>query len=126
MVGPAGKAVAIVSGSFAQSGFTATAEDGIQLDGPDRRIAYNLEGISQDDPTVAGKTYTLTFWAGNVSGGAFGTTSSVGLKINGSPAGNYTNSTPATTMKLAKVHLQFYRYRQRNSYRVRHPRPSQR
>jgi uncharacterized protein (TIGR03437 family) len=107
VMGPAGEAVAIVSGSFTQSGYTVPAQDGSQWMDLTGSSSNNIEGISQTAPTVSGKTYTLTFWVGNVSGSTFGTISSVGLKINGSLAGNYTNSTPGVRMNWQKFTYSF-------------------
>jgi hypothetical protein len=106
VVGPAGTGVAIVSGTFTDSGIKFPAEDGSQWLDLTGVSSNNLEGVSQTAPTVAGTTYTLTFWVGNITG-LGGIYSSVGLKINGTPAGNYTNFTPGTAMNWQKFSYSF-------------------
>jgi uncharacterized protein (TIGR03437 family) len=97
VVGPTGTEVAIGSGTLTVSGFNFPAEDGHQWLDLTGANSNNLEGVSQTVPTTPGTTYTLTFWVGNISG-LGGKYSSAGLKINGTPAGNYTNSTPGSTL----------------------------
>lgn len=91
----------IVSGSFAQNGISFVAEDGTQwvdLTGDGSNVS---EGLQQSVATVAGHTYQLSFWVGNVynPGGIFGTTSTVDLKINGASDGTFTNSCTSCTTK---------------------------
>ncbi|MGA2591153.1 MAG: DUF642 domain-containing protein [Bryobacteraceae bacterium] len=107
VVGLSGQEVEVFSGTFTLSGINFPAEDGNQWLDLTGAHSNNLEGVSQTVFTVPGTTYTLTFWVGNVTGPTLGTTSSVGLKINGSPAGNYTNSTAATTMNWQKFTYAF-------------------
>jgi hypothetical protein len=93
-----GPAVSIVSGSFGGGGFSFPAQDGIQwldLTGPTSGPA---EGVEQTVTTTFGQTYDLSFYVGNVSGGVFGTTSTVGVLINGSLVATKKNSTPGTTL----------------------------
>jgi hypothetical protein len=98
VIGPAGKGVSIISGAFSVSGIKTPAQDGAQWLDLTGDNSNDIEGVSQTVATVAGATYTLTFWIGNVSaGGNFGINSSVCLKINGTPVQNFTNSTPSPT-----------------------------
>jgi uncharacterized protein (TIGR03437 family) len=108
VIGTASQTVAIVSGSYAPAGYSLPAEDGSQwldLTGSGNQAA--TRGITQTVSTVQGKTYTLTFWVGNVSGPNIGTTSTAGLKINGVPAGDYPNVTPGTTMNWQQFTYSF-------------------
>ena len=93
-----GPAVSIVSGSFGGGGFLFPAQDGIQwldLTGP---TSGPIQGVEQTVTTTPGQTYNLSFYVGNVAGGAFGTTSTVGVLIDGSLIATKTNSTPGTTL----------------------------
>ena len=101
-MGPGGTEVEVFSASFVLSGYTFPAQDGKQWLDLTGGNSNNIEGVSQTVPTVQGKTYTLTFWVGNVSGGALGINSSVGLKINGIPASNFTNSNLGTVLVWQK------------------------
>jgi uncharacterized protein (TIGR03437 family) len=98
VVGPSGLEVAIVNGAFTLPGYTFPAQEGSQFIDLTGVNSNNFEGVSQTVTTVPGATYTLTFWIGNVSGGVFGVYSSAALKINGAFVGNFTNSTPGTTL----------------------------
>jgi uncharacterized protein (TIGR03437 family) len=102
VTGTAGNTVAVVSGGYDQGGYLAPAEDGAQwlnvAGSSGGGSSDGVQGIMQTVPTVAGASYSLSFWVGNVSGGDFGSTSTVGLKINGVATPNFTNSTPGTTM----------------------------
>jgi hypothetical protein len=94
-----GPQASIVSGSFAQNGISFVAQDGTQwvdLTGDGSNVS---EGLQQSVATVAGHTYELSFWVGNVDnpGGIFGTTSTVDLKINGASDGAFTNSCTSCT-----------------------------
>jgi hypothetical protein len=94
-----GPQASIVSGSFAQNGISFVAQDGTQwvdLTGDGSNVS---EGVQQSVATVAGHTYELSFWVGNVDnpGGIFGTTSTVDLKINGASDGAFTNSCTSCT-----------------------------
>jgi Protein of unknown function (DUF642)/PEP-CTERM motif len=89
-----GPAVSIVSGSFGSGVFLFPAEDGIQwldLTGP---TSGPVEGVEQTVTTTPGQTYNLSFFVGT----GFGTTSTVGVLINGSLLATKTNSTPGTTL----------------------------
>jgi uncharacterized protein (TIGR03437 family) len=107
VVGLSGFEVEVFSGSLTLSGFNFPAEDGNQWLDLTGAHSNNIEGVSQSVSTVLGKTYTLTFWVGNVSGGALGVFSSVGLKINGTAAENFTNSMPGTILAWQKFSYSF-------------------
>jgi hypothetical protein len=98
VTGPAGTAVAIVSGSFVQGGVTFVAQDGVQwldLTGFNKN---STEGVEQSVATIAGHTYQLAYFIGNTtSGGIFGTTSTVNVFVNGAPAFTDTNSNVSPT-----------------------------
>ena len=107
VVGVNGFEVEIFSATFTLPGYSFPAHDGNQWLDLTGAHSNNIEGVSQTVSTVTGTTYTLTFWVGNVSGSSLGTISTVGLKINGVPAGNYTNSTPGTTTNWQKFTYAF-------------------
>jgi Protein of unknown function (DUF642)/PEP-CTERM motif len=93
-----GPAVSIVSGSFSPPPFSFPAQDGVQwldLTGP---TSGPIEGVNQTVTTTPGQTYNLSFYVGNIVGGVFGTTSTVGVLINGSQIATETNSNPGTTL----------------------------
>jgi hypothetical protein len=107
VVGASGN-VAIVSGTFAQNGFSFPAEDGQQwldLTG----VSNSPTGVQEAVKTVAGATYTLTFWVGNVydPGGIFGTTSTVNVLVDGSTVAIDTNSQQGTTQVWQKFKVHF-------------------
>jgi len=100
--------VAIVSGTFTQNGFSFPAEKGKQwldLTG----LSNTPTGVQETVTTVAGATYTLTFWVGNVydPGGIFGTTSTVNVLVDGSSVANDTNSQQGTTQVWQKFKVHF-------------------
>jgi hypothetical protein len=97
VTGPAGRGVAVMSGTYTVDGDSLPAEDGNQWLDLTGNNSNDIEGISQTVSTTKGQTYTLTFWVGNASGAGLGAYSSVGLFINGAPVENYTNSTPGKT-----------------------------
>ena len=83
VVGAAGD-IGIVSGTFAQNGFTFPAGCGAQwvdLTG----IRTTGVGVAQKIATVQGSQHVLTFSVGNVvdPNGIFGTTSTVNVLVNG-------------------------------------------
>jgi uncharacterized protein DUF642 len=83
VVGASGD-IGIISGTFAQNGFTFPAGCGkqwVDLTG----IATTGAGVAQKIATVQGSQHVLTFSVGNVvdPGGIFGTTSTVNVLING-------------------------------------------
>ena len=75
--------VAVVSGSFAESGVAFPAEDGSQWLDLTGVTANSIEGVEQTVSTTAGTSYTLSFWVGNVDNlsVSFGTTSTVNLYL---------------------------------------------
>jgi uncharacterized protein (TIGR03437 family) len=108
----------IVSGAFFNSGFYGPAENGHQwMDLTGQGISTGKRGIAQTVPTVSGTSYTLSFWVGNLydlrnpasvnDGQNFGTTSTVGVKINGDSVGSFTNSTNATILNWQQYGLIF-------------------
>ena len=83
-----GPPVSVVSGTFQAPLFPA--QDGTQwldLTGP----TSGGGGVQQTVATTPGQTYNLSFYVGT----GFGTTSTVGVLINGSLLTTRTNSTPA-------------------------------
>jgi hypothetical protein len=100
VVGATGN-VAIVSGTFAQNGFTFPAKKGAQwLDLTGN--GNTATGVAQTISTVAGENYALTFYIGNLydPGGIFGTTSTVDLQIDGANVASFTNKCGKGTTKL--------------------------
>jgi hypothetical protein len=97
VVGPLNTNVAIVSGSFSQNGVSFPAQDGSQW--LDLTGTTNLaEGVSQTVATTVGDQYQLSYWIGNTTGGTiFGTTSTVNVSLNGTPAFSNTNATSSPT-----------------------------
>jgi hypothetical protein len=76
-----GPQVSIVSGTFAQNGIGFPAQDGVRwldLAGDGSNAS---EGVQQSVATIAGHTYLLSFWVGNINnvGGIFGTASTFGM-----------------------------------------------
>lgn len=69
--------VSLVSGSFVSGGYSFPAEDGNQWADLTGDGSNNLEGVEQTVATTPGVSYTLSFYVGNISGGSFGTSSSV-------------------------------------------------
>jgi len=94
VVGPSGSSVAIVSGTFTQFGFTFPAQDGVQWLDLTGLNSNTTDGVQQTVATTPGALYDLSFFVGNISnpGGLFGTTSTVGVQINGGPVVSFTNS----------------------------------
>jgi len=94
VVGPSGSSVAIVSGTFTQFGFTFPAQDGVQWLDLTGIGSNTTDGVQQTVATTPGALYDLSFFVSNISnpGGLFGTTSTVGVQINGGPVVSFTNS----------------------------------
>jgi hypothetical protein len=84
VTGPVNTGVSVVSTTFTQNGVTFEAQSGnqwVDLTGDGSNAA---EGIQQSVATTSGTNYVLTYYIGNTSGGGiFGTSSTVGLDING-------------------------------------------
>ena len=98
VTGPAGTGVSPISTTFAQNGVNFAAQSGsvwLDLTGDG---SNSSEGISQSVTTTIGTHYALTFYVGNTTGGGiFGTTSTAGLKINGTQVGSFENSNADAT-----------------------------
>lgn len=95
VVGSSGSNVSVVSGTATIAGFTFPAQDGVQwldLTGDGSNTAG--EGVQQTVATTPGTLYDLSFFVSNVvdPSGPFGTTSTVGVQINGGPVTSFTNS----------------------------------
>jgi hypothetical protein len=85
--------VSIVSGTFSQSGVTFEAQDGVQWLDLTGDGTNSTEGVSQSVTTAVGNVYQLSYFIGNTTGGGiFGTTSTVIVDINGTPAFTDENS----------------------------------
>jgi hypothetical protein len=98
VTGPGTTGVSIVSGSFSQGGVIFEAKDGSQWLDLTGDGSNSTEGIQQAVATTSGANYILTFDVGNTTGGGiFGTTSTVGLDINGTQVNSYENSNADTT-----------------------------
>jgi hypothetical protein len=94
VVGPSGSSVAIVSGTLTQNGLTFPAQDGVQWLDLTGFVSNTTEGVQQTVATTSGALYDLSFFVGNISnpGGIFGTTSTVGVQIDGGSVVSFTNS----------------------------------
>ncbi|WP_196232406.1 PEPxxWA-CTERM sorting domain-containing protein [Bradyrhizobium japonicum] len=88
-VGPAGAsdAVSVVTTDFKQSGFSFVAQSGQQWADLAGQNANGTEGVAITLTGLLGKTYSVSFWVGNVvdqPGGFFGNSTTVNLLVNGS------------------------------------------
>ena len=95
IVGSAPDTVCIVSGAYIAAGIYFAAQNGHQwMDLTGTGVSSAPRGIAQTVATTPGTVYSLSFWVGNVynPGGIYGTTSSIGLQIDGKSAGSFTNS----------------------------------
>jgi len=95
-----GPPVSVVSGTFQAPLFPA--QDGTQrldLTGP----TSGGRGVQQTVATTPGQTYNLSFYVGT----GFGTTSTVGVLINGSLLTTRTNSTPGAVINWEQFTVQF-------------------
>ena len=89
-------------------GYIFTAKDGI--------VSLDLAGFSDNQPalvsqtitTTVGMAYALRFWVGNISGGFFGTQTSIGVEF-GSGGTNFscTNSQPGAQISWLECGTQF-------------------
>jgi hypothetical protein len=100
--------IAVVSGTFTESGFSFPAESGnqwVDLTG----VSNTATGLSQSVTTVSGASYLLIFWVGNVydPGGIFGTTSTVDVIVDGMQVRAAVNSEMGTTQVWKKFKVQF-------------------
>lgn len=98
VVGPAGTAVAIVSGTFSQLGVSFPAQAGSQWLDLTGSGSNSTEGVAQSVATIPGHAYQVSYFIGNTTGGSiFGTTSTVNLLVDGAPAFTDTNSNASPT-----------------------------
>src|SRR5882724_10956401 len=93
VVGPSGTSIAIINETFTQFGFTFPAQDGVQWLDLTGLNSNTTDGVQQTVATTPGALYDLSFFVGNISnpGGLFGTTSTVGVQINGGPVVSFPN-----------------------------------
>ena len=96
-----GPEASIVSNTFVSECCSFPAQDGKQWLDLTGDLANSVEGVQQTVPTIAGTTYDLSFWVGNIfdPGGAYGTTSTVDVRlggINGTLLGAFTNDSTTT------------------------------
>lgn len=101
IIGESGN-VNTISTTFTQNGFAFPAHEGSQsmdLTG----FTNTKTGVSQTVATVAGVSYVLAFWVGNIvdPNGIFGIASTVDVFIDGVHAFSATTSDGATTKTLA-------------------------
>ena len=92
-----------VSGQYTYGSLRFPAKEGAQfLDLTGR--SNSPTGVSQTVSTEPGKTYTLTFWVGNIydPGGIFGVSSMVIVKANGNSVCKATNSQRSRTQVWQK------------------------
>lgn len=109
IVGPTGARVTQLRSDYADNPpYTFPAQDGIlalDLTG----FGDNLPtGVRQSIATSIGDIYELSFWVGNVSGGIFGTSSTVGVEFS-SGGSNFdcVNSNPGTTLNWIQCSTSF-------------------
>jgi hypothetical protein len=94
-------AVSIISGAYTEGGFHFPAEDAAQWLDLTGDASNTATGVQQSVATIIGATYNLSFYVGNIVGGGFGTTSTVNLRINGTPTFSAVNSENSGTSTLA-------------------------
>ena len=93
-----GAAVSVVSGKLTDGGFSFPAAAGQQWLDLTGRTSNGREGVEQTVDTTAGATYKLTFRVGNVSGGVYGTSSTVHVFINNHQIMSAKNAKAGTTL----------------------------
>ncbi|MEZ5565180.1 MAG: DUF642 domain-containing protein [Gammaproteobacteria bacterium] len=79
--------VSPISGDYSSAGIRFNAEQGSQwldMTGP---VSNSATGVQQAVRTQPGTAYSLVFYVGNVSGGSFGTTSSIEVLVDGKSLG---------------------------------------
>jgi len=96
--------VAVISGAYQSGGLRFPAKSGKQwldLTGDD---SNTHTGVAQRVRTVAGASYRLTFWVGNVydPDGIFGASSTVEVLVNGAKFLKATNALHASKMQAWK------------------------
>lgn len=88
VVGPSGAtdAVSVVTDNFTQNGFSFHAQSGAQWADLAGQDANGNEGVETTLSGLNGKSYTVTFWVGNVVDprGVFGSSTTVNLYVNNS------------------------------------------
>ena len=104
VVGAAGF-VSPISGAYTNSGISFPAQEGAQWLDMTGNVSNQATGVEQLVTTEAGVSYDLSFWIGNVVGGAFGTTSSVELFIDDVSFGIFTNSAGGATQAWEEFDL---------------------
>lgn len=88
-----GNEVSLINTNFSQNGVNFASQEGAQWLDLAGNGSNASEGVSQVVATTAGRTYQLSYYVGNTTGGGiFGTTSTVNVGINGSPTFSDTNS----------------------------------
>jgi hypothetical protein len=92
--------VGIASTTFTQFGFAFPAQSGNQWLDLTGLSSNRATGVQQTVTTVPGTLYDLSFWVGNISGGIFGTASTVNVFVNGSALAPATNSSVVGTNTL--------------------------
>jgi hypothetical protein len=98
-----GPQVAVCNTTFPQGGVLFVSEEGSNwLDLTGISSNSDLEGVQQSVATIAGDSYTLSFFIGNVNntnalGFNFGVTSTVDVFANGISIGSFTNSCVSCT-----------------------------
>lgn len=103
-----GREASIVSGAYSPGGgFTFPAEQGNQWLDLTGDGSNAVEGVEQAVSTVPGTHYDLSFWVGNISGSIWGSTSTVGVRINGVTVASETNSTPGSTLTWEQFTIPF-------------------
>lgn len=91
VIGVPGGRVSPISGNYQQGGIRFNAEHGRQWLDLTGDSSNSRTGVRQSVRTDPGATYELVFYVGNVTGGAFGRTSSVELLVDGKSIGVATN-----------------------------------
>ena len=108
IIGPAGQSVSQVRSDFAGNPpFVFPAQDGnqwIDLTGFNNNVPA---GVAQTVATTAGADYSISFWVGNVSGGLFGTSSTVLVELSQGGGGSCTNSAPGLTLTWLRCAVEF-------------------
>lgn len=83
--------VAVISGSFSQSGITFQAQDGGQWLDLTGLSNTSTSGLVQNFGTVIGQAYEISFYVGSASDGALFFPSTVDLSIDGGGRMNFFN-----------------------------------
>lgn len=99
--------VSPISGAYTNSGISFPAQEGAQWIDMTGNVSNQATGVEQSVTTESGVSYDLSFWIGNVSGGAFGTTSALEVFIDGVSFGIFTNSDGGTTQAWLEFDLSF-------------------